>query len=212
MEMRLLVLGAGGHGRVVADAAFEAGYRDICFLDARREADLSPMPFRIVGGFDDLAAMRGSFETAFVAIGSNALRFELHQKLLALGFSVPVIKHPTAAVSSFASLSPGVFVAAQVAVNCGAEIGAAAILNTSCSIDHDCRIGEAAHISPGASLAGNVRVGARSWLGAGSSVKPGVEIGEDVVVGLGSAVIRDIPSARTVVGVPAHEMIKKVVD
>lgn len=200
----LIVIGAGGHGRVVADAAHVAGWSRVGLLDDREQADASP--FEIIGTVGKLDTIAEQWDAAIAAVGDNATRLAFLRRAIAAGLATPALVHPAAAVSAHAELGNGVFVAAGAVVNIGASIGEATIINTSATIDHDCRLGPAVHVSPGANLGGNVTVGPRSWIGIGASVRNGVTIGSDVIVGAGSVVIRDIADGETVVGVPARSL------
>ncbi|MGE0281732.1 MAG: acetyltransferase [Rhizobiaceae bacterium] len=201
----MLILGYGGHGRVVGDAAAECGYDKIGFLDDR--ADIQGQD-EILGPFSCVNDLVGLWSEAIAAVGDGRLRLKLFGDLERAGFSTPNIIHPSAVLSRQARLGRGIFVAAGVVINTGATIGNAAIINTGACIDHDCRIGDGAHIAPGASLSGNVHVGERSWIGTGSSVRQSVTIVDDVVVGVGSAVVSDLTVPGTYIGVPARLMTK----
>lgn len=188
---------------MIADAAMEAGYREIAFLDDQAE-DVLDGKFQVVGKFAAAGDHLGRWKHAALGIGNNAPRLRLFHHLKSLGFLMPSIVHPSAITSRFSEIGDGSFVAAGVIINAGAVVGPAVILNTAATIDHDCILAEGVHVSPGAHLGGNVTVGARAWLGVGSAVKNGVLIGEDAVVGAGAAVISDVASGTTVVGVPAR--------
>lgn len=200
----LLILGAGGHGKVVAETAEAAGgFGPVRFLDtdyARLDGSLR-WP---VGDPDEYAKPSAEFAAAVVAIGHAERRLALLDALHQAGFELPVICHPTAWVSSSARLGAGTVVFAQAAIQADARLGRGVIVNTSASVDHDCVLGDGAHICPGAHLAGNVTVGEGSWLGIGCAVKQGVRIGKGVTVGAGAAVIADVADGLTVAGCPAR--------
>lgn len=200
----LLIIGAGGHGRVVADAAMSSGaWTSVCFADDDPTAKPS-MGFEVVGTSADLASLAQKYRHAVVGIGSAHARLDLLARCRELGFELPPVIHRAAVVSPFASIGPGTVVFALAAVNPGAVLDRGCIVNTSASVDHDCRLGEGVHVCPGVHLAGNVTVGPRTWIGIGSCVRQGVCIGADVVVGAGAAVVSDIASGLTAVGVPAR--------
>ena len=206
----LLLLGAGGHARVVAETALTTGsFSRIAFLDDRctGAAQLpDQLGWPVIGPFT--AALdphtRQQFPAVLVAIGNAAVRLQWLPRLAALGYQLPVVIHPTAWVSPSAQLSAGSVVFAQAAIQAQAVIGSGAILNTGCSVDHDAQLGDGVHICPGARLAGEVQVGDRSWIGIGSSVIQQIRIGADVTVGAGAAVVSDLPDGVTAVGVPAR--------
>lgn len=207
MNHSLLILGCGGHGRVIADAASACGYEEIGFLDDADPVRIPPGT-RVLGPFSAAAGCRQAWPEAIAAVGDGRLRMTLLDMLRKTGFRTPNIIHPSAVISRGAVLGEGVFVAAGAIVSTGARIGDAVIVNTGARIDHDCRIGEASHVAPGTTLSGNVRVGAGAWLGTGCSVRQGVTIGAGAVVGVGAAVVGDLEAGLTYVGVPARLLEK----
>jgi len=201
----LLIIGAGGHGKVVADTALLLGWKHVAFLDDRAATLGSPLGLAIVGTLGDLTAQARAFSSAIVAIGEAKRRLELTDRCRRSGLDVVSIVHPMAFVSKFASIGPGSVVFAQSAVNVDARIGAACIVNTGATVDHDCLIGDGVHICPGAHLAGGVRVGDRSWVGIAATIRQGITIGRDATVGAGAVVVADVADGSTVVGVPAKD-------
>lgn len=206
----LLILGAGGHAKVVAEMALASGAASsVTFLDDRCTS-LDPcrpvLGWPVIGPLDlSLQAdTRSQFDASVVAIGHAATRLHWIKQLQAAGYHLPALLHPTAWVSPSAQLGPASVVFAQVAVQAEVSIGTGAILNTGCSVDHDAQLADGVHLCPGSRLAGEVKVGARSWIGIGASVIQQVRIGSDVTVGAGAAVVRDLPSSVTAVGVPAR--------
>ena len=201
----LLIIGAGGHGRVVADAALACQkYERIAFLDDRFAELSSVIYMPVLGSISSAAAQRSAFSEAIVAIGDNRLRLQLLLMLEGDGFSIATIIHPTAYIGREAEIASGTVIFAHSVVNTGAVIGRGSIVNTGATVDHDARIAEGVHISPGAHLAGEVTVGACSWIGTGAAIIPGIRVGENVTIGAGTVVIRDIPDAVTVVGNPGR--------
>ena len=207
---RLLILGAGGHAKIVAETALSSGVASsIAFLDDRLtglDACLPVLGWPVIGplGLSLQADTRSKFDAAVVAIGHAATRLKWINQLQAAGYHLPALMHPTSWVSPSAQLGPASVVFALAAVQAQASIGMGAILNTGCSVDHGAQLADGVHICPGARLAGDVTVGARSWIGIGASVIQQVRIGSDVTVGAGAAVVRDLPSSVTAVGVPAR--------
>ena len=206
----LLILGAGGHAKVVAETAIARGVASsVAFLDdrcTRLDGCLPVLGWPVIGplALALQADTRSHFDAAVVAIGHAATRLHWIKELQAAGFDLPVLMHPTAWVSPSAEFGPASVVFAQAAVQAQTSIGMGAILNTGCSVDHDAQLADGVHICPGARLAGEVKIGARSWIGIGASVIQQLHIGSDVIVGAGAAVIRDLPSSVTAVGVPAR--------
>ena len=206
----LLILGAGGHAKVVAETAIASGVAsNLAFLDDRCRGPAACPPVLGWPVIGPLALALQSeiclqFDCAFVAIGHAATRLYWIEKLQSVGYTLPVLTHPTAWISSSAQIGPASVVFAHGAVQAQAFIGKGAILNTSCSVDHDAILFDAVHVCPGARLAGEVIVGARSWIGIGASVIQQVSIGSDVIIGAGAAVVGDLPDGVTAVGVPAR--------
>ncbi|MGB3837206.1 acetyltransferase [Castellaniella sp.] len=200
------VLGASGHGKVVAETALAAGWESVIFYDDAWPHKSAIGRWAIVGDGDALLAALGDLDGVIVAIGRNEIRLSLLDRLRSAGASVSTIIHPAAVVSGSVSLGAGSVVMPGAIVNADARIGDGSILNTGCSIDHDCVLGNAVHVSPGARLAGGVSVGDRSWIGIGAVVRQGQCIGQDVVVGAGAAVVSDLPDGVVAVGVPARPL------
>lgn len=201
---RLAILGASGHGKVVADAAECCGWDSVVFFDDAWPERARNGVWRVAGRSADLLESLGDFDGVVVAIGNNAIRQAKMDLLRKAGGVLPTIIHPSAVVSRYAALGEGSVVFAGAVVNVDAKVGCGAILNTGCSIDHDCVLGDAVHVSPGARLAGGVCVGDLSWVGIGASVRQLVRIGARAMVGAGAAVVSDLPDDVTAMGVPAR--------
>jgi len=206
----ILVVGAGGHGKVVAEAVLATGrWARVAFLDDRSPALTEVLGLPVLGRLADAPSHRGEFADAVVAIGHCRTRLRVLAELASMGFARPVIVHPAAWVSPTAALGEGTVVFAQVAVNACARLGVGCIANTGSSIDHDAVLGDGVHVCPGARLAGEVVVGDATWLGIGCSVIQRVRVGADVTVGAGAAVVRDLPDGVTALGVPARVAKRK---
>ena len=203
---RLLVYGAGGHGKVVADVARSAGFDVVGFIDDDPERERSGVWGLPVLSWDRLLAERASVAGVAVAlgVGDNEARERCHERLLAAGFDVVTVVHASAVVAPTARIGEGSVVMALAAVNPDAEVGAGAILNTGSVVEHDCRVGRFVHLSPKCVLGGAARVGDRTHVGMGAVVFPGIAVGASVRVGAGSVVHRAVADGLTVVGVPAR--------
>lgn len=204
--MNLLIAGAGGHGKVVADAA--AGRSDcssVGFLDDRYPELTLVGEWPVVGRLAGLAAMAGRFDAFVAAFGEARLRLRLLAEAAPAGYLLPVVMHPSATVARGVQLGEGTVVLAGAVVNIGASIGRGCIINTGAIVEHDCILGDGVHVCPGACIAGEVRIGQCSWIGIGASIIQRVAIGEYVTVGAGAVCVRDVADERIVMGVPARE-------
>jgi sugar O-acyltransferase (sialic acid O-acetyltransferase NeuD family) len=202
----LAILGASGHGKVVAEVALLVGWSRILFYDDAWPKREWLGEWHIAGTTADLLRRRGGNEAAIVAIGDNRTRLARYRQLLAGGANVVTLVHPTAAVSPRAVIGAGTVICAGAVIGPDALVGAACIINTAATVDHDCVLGDGVHVSPGAHLGGTVRIGDTSWIGIGSVVRQGAVISANVVVGAGAAVVTDIAPGLTVVGVPARPL------
>jgi UDP-perosamine 4-acetyltransferase len=207
-QPRLVILGSGGHAKVIAEIFEESNAFEIAgFTSLSPTETLFHYPY--LGDDSQLPQLLAQGIThAFPAIGSNRIRHRMLAQLQSLGFGLPN------AISRHATLSPRTTLGAAIAIMPGAIVNSSstiedgAILNTASSIDHDNHIGSCAHIAPGCHLAGNVTVGEGAFLAAGSAAIPGVTIGPWATVGAGGVVIRDITAGVTVVGVPATRLLR----
>jgi sugar O-acyltransferase (sialic acid O-acetyltransferase NeuD family) len=200
----LVIVGAGGHGRVVLDATRAAA-------PARpvQVADDNPA----LAGREQLGIRIESLSTLIqaggpvefhVAIGDNATRLAVARRLTGLGWRANTVIHPDATVASSASIAPGAFVAAGAIVAPGAVVGEHAIINHQAVVDHDVAVGAGAHVAPGAVLSGGAQLGASALLGASAVVLPLRAVGDHAVVGAGAMVTRNVPPGQVVLGMPAR--------
>ncbi|MCE9589556.1 MAG: NeuD/PglB/VioB family sugar acetyltransferase [Planctomycetes bacterium] len=196
----LVIYGAGGHGRVVADAARAQGWRVVGFLD-----DLAPAG-TAVGESNVLSAtqVRDARAAVIVGIGDNKTRERIQLRLVSEGWRVITVIHPTAWISPSVAPGSGAFVGAGAIVQAGAAIGEGAIVNTRAVIEHHCVVGEFAHVAPGAALGGAATIGRGTLVGMQAAVLPIVRVGAGATVGAGAVVTKDVGAGITVVGVPAR--------
>jgi acetyltransferase EpsM len=208
--MKCVIIGCGGHGRVVLDILLAAGQHQVVgFLDSNRELLGRRVDGRPVLG--DLSALKSiknehGVEGAIVAIGTNGVRRHFAETCERHDLELINAIHPSANIAHNAKLGRNVVVAAGALVCAHCQIGDSVILNTGSIVDHETMIGTATHICPGARLAGRVSVEAGAFVGIGATVIQCVRIGYEAVVGAGAVVIRDVAPLATVVGVPAREI------
>ena len=199
---RLIIIGASGHGKVVADIAALIGYRDIVFLDDDQSIkECAGWP--VVGKSKE--APDGE---VFVAVGKAETRKMLMERYS--DRTQPTLIHPNAVMAGDVEIGSGSVVMAGAVINPGVKIGRGVIVNTSSSIDHDCLIGDYSHISVGAHLCGTVLVGGMTWIGAGATISNNVNICGGCTVGAGAVVIKDIEEEGTYIGVPVKKMSKRI--
>tara|TARA_R110001606_G_scaffold251548_2_gene399515 strand:+ start:3670 stop:4296 length:627 start_codon:yes stop_codon:yes gene_type:complete len=204
MTKLLAVVGASGHGKVVADAAIARGWRKVAFYDDAWPELAQVGRWPVEGCTAEMRDHLGRFDSVMVGIGDNRTRLAKLAELETAGAAIGTILHPQSAVSRFAEIGVGGVVFAGAVVNVDARLGRGVIINTGATVDHDCVLADGVHISPGANLAGDVIVGEASWIGIGAAIKQGVTIGRNVMVAAGAIVIRDVPDGTTVMGVPAR--------
>lgn len=200
--MRVLgIIGASGHGKVVADIARKIGYEEILFFDDNQAVTHCGV-YPVVGGTRDVMKLDCH---VFVAIGNPGVRSRLQEQLEQLGKYIPVLVHPNAVVADDVQLGAGTVVVAGAVINPGAKIGKGCIINTCSSVDHDCVLEDYVHIAVGAHVAGTVWIGHHTWIGAGATVSNNVDICADCMIGAGAVVCRDIVEEGTYMGVPARK-------
>lgn len=197
---RLIIIGASGHGKVVADIAVLNGYKNIVFLDNDPEIKTCA-GYPVLGPDSMTSELDGD---VFVAVGNAETRKKLMERDGERSF--PVLVHPSAVVAESVEISAGSVIMAGVVINPGAQIGKGCIINTSSSVDHDCQIEDYVHISVGAHLSGTIEVGERTWIGAGATVSNNVNICGGCTIGAGAVVVKDITESGTYVGVPAKKI------
>jgi UDP-perosamine 4-acetyltransferase len=204
---KLVLVGAGGHARVVASLL---SYREDLVVVGVADRDRKSLGevvggHRVIATWDDLPRLVSEGVThAALALGDNRERADLFETLRDLGVTIPRLIHPTAFVERGARVGTGAQICAGAILCAEASVGDDAIVNTGAIVEHECRVGRHAHIAPGSVLCGRVRVGSGAFVGAGSRVKEKISIGPGATVGAGSVVLKDIPKGITVAGVPAR--------
>jgi sugar O-acyltransferase (sialic acid O-acetyltransferase NeuD family) len=205
MKEKLLIIGASGHGKVVADIALKMNrWQSVAFLDDNKNIN-SSMGLEVKDTSSEVSKYIEEYEV-FVGIGNNVTRQKVQEKLETLGAEIPVLIHPTAVIGEQVEIENGTALMAGTIVNCCTRIGRGCIVNTGSTIDHDNCIEDFVHVSPGANLAGTVYIGKRSWLGIGSVVSNNINITSDCKLGAGSVVIKDITDPGVYVGAPVRRV------
>lgn len=208
MSLPVLVLGAGGHAKVLvemlhASSSIIAGLVDPdCSLSG---TSLLGVP--LIGGDEVVDEFPPSEILLVNGLGSVGLPFKrqrLFDRFTAAGYRFTTVIHHSAIVASDVELGCGAQIMAGAIIQPGSRIGRNAIVNTRASVDHDCVIGDHTHVAPGVTLSGGVVVGALSHIGTGATVIQSIAVGENCLIGAGSVVLKNVPPGSTVVGVPAR--------
>lgn len=212
MSLPVIIIGAGGHAKVLIEALRLSSTPILGIVDAgneKRGANLSSVP--VIGDDNEVLKYRADEIILVNGIGSvkqPERRREVFHRFKNMGYGFASVVHPSAVIASDVALSEGVQIMAGSIVQPGCVIGANAVINTRASVDHDCSIGDNVHLAPGVTVSGNVRIGSGTHVGTGSAVIQGITIGENSVIGAGAAVIKDIPGNAVFMGVPAREVSK----
>ena len=194
---RLIIIGASGHGKVIADIAVKIGYTDIVFLDDN-EKITECAGFPVVGKTVQAGDMDGD---KIVAIGNASIREKIQETI-----ETVTLVHPDAIISRRVQIGQGTVVMAGAVINSDVTIGQGCIINTCASVDHDCKIGNYVHVSVGAHVAGTCEIGKGTWIGAGAVVSNNIKVCRDCMIGAGSVVVKDIDEAGVYVGVPVKKI------
>ncbi|MBA2481670.1 MAG: acetyltransferase [Planctomycetes bacterium] len=209
--MKVLIVGAGGHGAMALECARSAGLEPIGVLDddpalaGTRVLDVS-----VVGSI--ASAREHGAAGVVLGIGDNAIRSRIMIALAERGLALPVVVHARAMLSPSARIGAGSLIAAGAVIGTRTTIGSGCIINSGAIVEHDCVIADGVHVAPGAALAGRVVVGARTFIGLHASVIDGRRIGADVLIAAGAVVIGNVPASTRVAGVPAKPMTEQGAD
>lgn len=198
---KLVIIGASGHGKVIADIALKTGYEEIIFLDDD-DSVKTCAGFPVVGNSEMISEYKDW--DFVVAIGNAGIRERLTDELA--GYSLATLIHPNAVIGREVEIGCGTVIMAGAVINSYTKIGRGCIINTCSSVDHDCNIGDFVHVAVGAHICGTVNVGSSTWIGAGSTVSNNIDICGNCIIGAGAVVIKNIEEAGTYVGVPAKKI------
>lgn len=194
---KLVIIGASGHGKVIADIAVKNGYKEIVFLDDDENVK-ECAGFPVVGKTIKASSIDGD---KIVAIGNAKIRERIQRNINDLATLI----HPNAIISRRVKIGKGSVVMAGAVINSDVVVGKGCIINTGASVDHDCKIENFVHVSVGTHVAGNCIIGERTWIGAGATVSNNISICNDCMIGAGAVVIKNIEKQGTYIGVPAKE-------
>lgn len=202
MNNRLIIIGAGGHGKVIADNALKNGYFDINFVDDY--ATGMCMGFPIIGTTAEIDHLNDGKTDFMIGVGNNDIRKRIAEKY---DVNWVTLIHPSAQLAVNVSIGTGTVVMAGAIINACATVGEHCIINSGAAVEHDCVIEDYVHISPNAALGGTVRVGEQTHIGIGAAVKNNIRICGRCTVGAGTVVVKNIEHPGTYIGVPAKEML-----
>lgn len=210
MTLPVIVIGGGGHSRVLIDSLLMQSNVILGFTDIDVQFQASSFHGVHYLGDDDIINNYAPSEILLVnalgSIGSTKMRARIYETFKSKGYSFASVIHPSAIISSDVTLGEGVQVMAGTIIQTGSQIGDNTIINTRSSVDHDCVIGSHVHVAPGVTLSGGIRVGSGVHIGSGATVIQQVSLDEFSIIGAGAVVLKDVPAHRTYVGVPAKEV------
>lgn len=210
MKRKLLLIGAGGHCRVILDLLLQVKEYEIAgILDLKERVGDNVFGVPVVGTDLDLPKFfKKGIKYCFISVGSVGdprVRIKLYNLARKAGFIFPNLIHPSALISPRASLGVGNYIAPGVIINANAQIGNQCIINTGAIIEHDCKLGDFVHVSPGSVLSGTVNIGDGSHIGTGSFVVQNLTIGARTVIGAGSVITKNIRGGVIAYGNPCKE-------
>lgn len=205
MGKKLIIIGASGHGKVVANIAKLSGYEKVEFLDDS-DTRISCGNYNVVGKVEDFKKYKDC--DFIVGIGNAAIREKIQNMIINDGCKVVTLIHPKAVVADDTELGVGIVVMAGAVINSGSSIGNGAIINPCSSVDHDCTVEDFVHVSVGTHVAGTVHIAKKTWIGAGATVSNNININVTCMIGAGAVVVSNIEQEGTYVGVPAKLILK----
>lgn len=209
MKKPIILLGAGGHARVLLDTLLQADKKVIGIVDQQITKNNKILNIPILGTDDELdkfAPNSIQLVNGIGSIGDTEKRTQIYNKLIKKGYEFANVIHPSITLANEIKLGQGIEIMAGAVIQTGCNIGDNSIINTQASIDHDCIIGSHVHIAPGVVLSGEVEIGDSSHIGTGAVIIQGVKIGANALVGAGAVVLKNVADGKKVVGVPAREI------
>lgn len=203
MQQKVVVIGAGGHAKVVADIVIKNKDILLGFLDDNINLNVNIVDeYSILGKIEECIKIHEKDEKIkfVIAIGNNITRSEIAQKYMLPYYNAI---HPTATIGMNVEIKEGTVVMAHTSINSNAKIGKHCIINTGSIVEHDNIISDFVHISPKVALGGTVRVGEKTHIGIGATIRNNINIGDNIVIGAGAVVVKNIEKQGTYMGVPA---------
>ena len=202
----IILIGFGGHAKVVTDTIEESGrYRIAGYIEKSSLPGESYRGYPVIGNDDDLQELYDQgIRNAFVAVGfmgASDVRRELYRRLKQIGYTLPIIVDESAVVARDATLGEGTYVGKNAVINANAAVGKMCIINTAAVVEHDGTVGEFSHLAIGSILCGNAAVGTDTFVGANATVIQGITVGSRTVIGAGTVVLGHVPDKQTVYGI-----------
>lgn len=199
---KIIVIGSGGHAKVVIDAAIDAGKKVIGLVDTNYQNQKETiLGIKVLGGFETLSKYDKTKVSLIIAIGDNLKRKEYYLKLKKQGFLFAKIIHPTSVISKFTTIGEGAFINAGVIINAEVVISNNCIINSGSIVEHEAKIGDYTHLAPGVRVGGRTIIEEGVFVGIGSNIAQSIKIGHNATIGAGSVIIKDIHENSTVVGI-----------
>ncbi len=205
---KLIIVGASGHGKVLADIALLNGYHEIFFLDDN-EKITSVGEFDVLGKFEKIFSLSKKDYDVVIGIGNTAIRRKMQTQLEQQNYNIVTLIHPAAVIAHDVSVGVGTVIMAGAVINSGTVIGKGCIINTLASVDHDNRVGDFVHVSVASHTSGSVKLGDNTWVGIGAVISNNLNISSDVTIGAGAVVVSGIHTQGVYIGVPAKRMRNK---
>jgi len=200
----IYLIGYSGHGRVLCEAALRSGKKVLGYFE-KIKSPYNPFSLKYLGAENDCKNEFYLKNFFAIGIGDNKLRKLIYDRVKKRNGRICTIFHPTAIISSSASIGEGTFANSNAIINSGAVLGCNTIINTSSIVEHDCIVGSDSHVAPGAILCGNVEIGNNTFIGAGAIIIEGTKLGSNVIVGAGSVVTKDVEDNSIIKGNPAKK-------
>lgn len=212
MNKNVVIIGAGGHAKVIADIIDKSKDIVIGFLDDNKtkgDIIVKEKRYKVIGRIDDCRKIQlESPEIEFViAIGNNKVRKQIAERYENLKFYTAI--HPSGQIALDVEIGEGTVIMANTSINTSAKIRRHCIINTGAIVEHDNILEDYVHVSPNATLCGTVQIGELTHIGAGTTVRNNISICHDCIIGAGSVVVKNINEPSTYIGIPARKMIKR---